>query len=51
MIVMQVTDDDGVDLVRRDAERREPLAHRLEHLALAFFAHRFVEAGVDDNGA
>ena len=35
-----------------DAERFEPVAHRLDHFALAFFAHGFVEAGVhhDDPG-
>ena len=29
----------------------EPLAHRLDHLALALLAHRLVEAGVDHDGA
>jgi len=49
MIVMHVADDDGLDRVSGDAERREPIARRLDHFALAFFAHRFVEAGIDDD--
>jgi hypothetical protein len=47
MIVMQVADDDGLDRVGGDAERRKSVPHRLDHLALPLFAHGFVEAGVD----
>src|SRR5215469_6293151 len=45
VIVMQMADD--IDRVGGDAECREPVAYRLDHLALAFFAHGFVKAGVD----
>src|SRR5580704_5844898 len=51
MVVMQVADDDVLDAVGRDAKRREPLAYRLDHLALALLAHRLVEAGIDHDGA
>ena len=51
MVVMQMADDDVLDRLRRDAERRKPVTHRLDHLALAFLAHRLVEAGIDDDGA
>ena len=51
MVVMQVADDDVLDAVGRDAKRSEPLAHRLDHLALALLAHRLVEAGIDHDGA
>ena len=51
MVVMQVADDDVFDAVGRDAERSEPLAHRLDHLALALFTHRLVEAGIDHDDA
>ena len=51
MIVMQVADDDGLDRVGGDAEGSEPVAHRLDHFALAFLAHGLVEAGVDHNRA
>ncbi len=51
MIVVQVTDDDIGDCVRRNAKRRKPFAHRLDDLTLAAAGHRLVEAGIDDDGA
>ena len=50
MVVMQVTDDDALYRLS-DTERCEPIAHRLDHLALTFLAHRLVEASVDNNCA
>ena len=37
--------------LRRDAERGKPVAHRLDHFALALLAHRLVEAGIEHDGA
>ncbi len=51
VVVMQVADDDVFDAVRRYAERVQSLAHRLEHFALPFPAHRLVKAGVEDDRA
>ena len=51
MVVMQMADDDVLDAVRRDAERGQSVAHRLDHFALALLAHRLVEAGIDDDRA
>jgi len=51
MVVMQMADDDSLDRLWRDAERNQPLAHRLDHLALAFSTHRLIKAGVDDDRA
>jgi hypothetical protein len=48
---MQVAEDDGIDCLRCDAECGQPLAHRLDHFALTFFAHRLVETGIDDDRA
>jgi hypothetical protein len=46
---MHVADDDGFDRFGGDAERLQPIAHRFDHVTLAFFAHRLVEAGVHDD--
>jgi hypothetical protein len=51
MVVVQMADDDGCDRFRRDAERQQPIAHRLDHLALAPLPHGLVEAGIDHDGA
>ena len=32
-----------------DAERKQSVAHRLDHLAVALLPHRLVEAGIDDD--
>ena len=49
MIVVQVTDDDIGDRVRRNAERRKSVAHRLDDLTLPAARRRLVEAGIDDD--
>ena len=49
MIVMHVADDDRLHLRWLDADRFQPFPYRLDHLALAFSAHRRIEAGVDND--
>ena len=51
VIVMHVADDDGLDVGGIDADRLQPVAHRLDRLALALLPHRRIEAGVDNDGA
>ena len=49
MIVMHVADDDRLHLRWLDADRFQPFPYWLDHLALAFSAHRRIEAGVDND--
>ena len=51
VVVMHVADDDVLDPVRIDADRLETVARRKQEVAPAFFRHRRVEAGVEDQGA